>query len=288
MKLIFAFTFILFLFGFDISICLAQDSEPIKKEWLDKDVNNLKILSELTPIETSSFEKIEKIIKSDESDSGVGFGTRTPYFSIYGGYTTLNVRGLVFKGSIIQIKVSVSSGLSWSKVKPFIIEGWKQNSQSEFIESENEIYYERTFPDVLELYKTSVGNELGQMKAVNVPSELKEEYELLTDPFENSIIANGGCGYGGSMPEGKIAINAIVEAKRIDLLENILKGYNPGGRIYAALALLKMEKRGVKIGTDVKTTISKLKSLDVSIATCAGCIVSYRTAKQILSTPDEL
>ena len=84
--------------------------------------------------------------------------------------------------------------------------------------------------------------------------------------------------------EGKTSIDALINANRIDLIENVLRGYNPGGRIFAAIALLRMERKGLKLEPEVTSTLNKVVNLDVPAATCAGCLVfSGRRAKSIVA-----
>jgi hypothetical protein len=127
-----------------------------------------------------------------------------------------------------------------------------------------------------------------------VPSVLKDDYEYLISPGENSVVGNGGCGYGGMTPPGKLAIDALVKANRLalvkanrlDLIENVVRGYNPGGRVYAALALVAIEKQGSPLTDDTRATIEKIRQLDIMIDTCSGCIISHRTAKAIFESPN--
>jgi hypothetical protein len=267
--------------------CLAQDNEPIQKEWLAKDTEALKLLSKVTPVENQTFESLEKILGEPTDQEDRGFGARTFTFSKGNGYTHFSVTAFTFNNSVIHYNVGVgSSSKSWQRIKPIIIGAWKQNSILEFKESDSGIYYERNFPEVLEAYKDAVSNELGKMKPVSVPANLKEAYENLISPTRNSVVGSGGCGYGGVTPQGKEDIDLIVAAKQVDLLENILRGYNAGGRVYAVLALLEMEKRGLKLSEDAQNGIRKISNLTIKIETCSGCMFTYRTAKEILSKPD--
>ena len=52
-----------------------------------------------------------------------------------------------------------------------------------------------------------------------------------------------------------------------------MRGYNPGGCIYAAIALLKMEQGGLHLEPEITGTIEKVGALDIPIAACASCIV---------------
>jgi hypothetical protein len=53
------------------------------------------------------------------------------------------------------------------------------------------------------------------MKDVKIPSKLRGAYEGLISHLENSYVGKV-CGYGGSPPFGKQAIDVLVKSKRID------------------------------------------------------------------------
>src|SRR4029078_6794692 len=96
-------------------------------------------------------------------------------------------------------------------------------------------------------------------------------------------IGQGPCDYAGITPRGKSAIDAIVNAKRVDLLANILKGYNPRGRGYAAVALTAMQRKGVELPGDILPTLEVIRNLDLLLDTCHGWISSYKTAEALIA-----
>jgi hypothetical protein len=117
------------------------------------------------------------------------------------------------------------------------------------------------------------------MKPAEVPDELKKSFDYLTSPIGNRAIGDS---------DGEIAIDALLNAERVDLIENVLIGFNPSGRVYAALALLKLSKKNELVLTaDTISTIAKVSNLDIAIRTVRGCLVSSRTAEEILSEPDD-
>lgn len=120
------------------------------------------------------------------------------------------------------------------------------------------------FPDVWSAYNSEIRRELGPIKQVEVPPKLDAAYKLLTDPFENSEISFVACN------DGKPAIDALEDAKRVDLIENVLRSYNPGGRIYAAISLLRTERKGRRLTAAIKVVIDKVMKSDASVTTCWG------------------
>lgn len=219
-------------------------------------------------------------MEDDGDDQDLGFGASTFDIGRGHGYTGLYVEGFVFKGTIGFYRLSIRwSSESWPRIRQHIIELWKQNHGPSFSESEMGLVHEETNDSVLLRYKSAVSAELGEMKQADVPDELKSALDYLTSPMANRA-------FGDTV--GEMAINALVHAKRVDLIENVLRGFNPGGRVFAALALLKLSKSGgLVLSPETISTIAKVRNLDISIPTVRGCLVSHRTASDILSESEE-
>ena len=131
---------------------------------------------------------------------------------------------------------------------------------------------------VLRKYQTAVAAELGEMKPAAVWAELQKSFDSLTQPMEIDCIGSG---------EGETAIAALVNAERFDLVESVLRGFNPNGRIYAARELLKLHKAGSRIlSADTLAVIAKISNLDIQITTVRGCLVNRLDAKDILDDSD--
>jgi hypothetical protein len=273
------------------STALAQKSKKLEVEWLARDVKAVELISTLMPIENQSIDSIRSIlgVNTGGEEEDLGFGARRFSLGKGNGYTSFYVDAFTLNGAIQYYEVGVrSSSDSWPQIRNDIIKTWKRSGGPEFLESEDGLAYRKTLDVGFQVYKHAVAAELGELKAVDVPADLKDYYDELISPLNNSIIGFGGCGYGGVVPQGKLAIDALMKANRTDLIENVLRGYNPGGRIYAALALLSLKKQGLHLSSETKKTLDKIKSLDIKIETCSGCIVTHRTAKEILEAPEDL
>lgn len=129
-------------------------------------------------------------------------------------------------------------------------------------------YYQCSFEKISTLYFNAVSKKLGPILPLDIPPEIRPQYEYLISPFNNSDVTETGCGYIASVPEGKIAIDSLIESKRVDLVKNVLKGYNPGGRIWAAISLLRMEQQGLYLDIDTINTIEIIRELMVPITCC--------------------
>jgi len=120
---------------------------------------------------------------------------------------------------------------------------------------------------VLNAYHLSVAKGVGEMLPVTVPDNLKDTYQFLVSDLNNSVVG-GDCSIGGKPTNGKISIDLLITANRIDLIENVLRGYSPGGRIHAVRALLKMQAEGFPLSKETKDVIVKIKKLSNPIESC--------------------
>ena len=270
-----------------LSLCLhssARSLDDVKKEWITKDVELIGRLLPALARTDPSLESLEKIFGREPNEQNeLGFGARTFSFSNPGGYTYFTVNGFAFNGKLGYYRVGVDRSSDWSKIRTFIIQAWKVNGQLPFTERESGITYYREYGQVVRDYKEAVRLQVGELKSVTVPRRLSDAYEYLLSLGNSSVVGSHGCDYGGVDPYGKTAIDQIVASGRIDLIENILKGYNPGGRMYALLALLKLRQNGTELSDETQNAIRVILNLDIGIETCSGCLHMDKRAKEIVS-----
>jgi hypothetical protein len=123
----------------------------------------------------------------------------------------------------------------------------------------------RRFGSVFDSFQRAVEDKLGALQDVYVPIELRQAYLFLTSPCDNSVVGDH-CGYAGTW--ANLHIYKLVHAKRMDLLANVLRGYNPGGRVQTAIALLRMQRQGFQLPAEVVDTIARVAALDTDIHVC--------------------
>ena len=97
---------------------------------------------------------------------------------------------------------------------------------------------------------------LGRAPDAQPPGELLAAYERLTSPLERLTVWKGSVGWGYEEAE------ALLKAKRYDLLRQVLRGPNPEGRAYAALAL---RDAGALDSSD-RRTVEALRRVSPAIA----------------------
>jgi len=267
-----------------VNASLAQQKEePIRADWLAVDVANIeRILPQLKHSQPLTLQKLETIFGHDPRTVDLGFGGRTFAFSKPGGYTSLRVNGFAFNDTIGNYEISLSNS-SWPKIGSVLTAAWERSSDLEFKEWKEGIYHEREFSDVIAEFKKTVSSQLGELQPVTVPQHLKGAYEELVTLGSNSRIGSGPCGYAATTAAGKRAIDSLVGANRLDLIGNILKGYNPGGRMYAALALIAMQRKGIELPPDLLQALEVVRTMDIQLETCSGCLIMSKTPKLIIA-----
>jgi hypothetical protein len=254
--------------------CLAQRQvrEALVPDWVHKDVKGIKFVMGLAPIEKRGIGDVEKQFEDFEfkhaawSDkSSLGFGAERIKLNMGLGYTTVYIDYLVFKGQIVHYTIGARvSSKNWPHHGETVMNAWKEAGGPAFNVVNAELTSGQDFPTAWREYYEEIGTKLGPLKTIEVPLSLADKYKLLTDPFENSRISFVAC------DDGKPAIDALEDAKRVDLIENVLRGYNPGGRIYATISLLRLQQKGRKLSPDTQRAIEEIINSDASVSTCLG------------------
>ena len=271
----FIFVVLLAAFGY-APYAAAQEQKPLEPEWLARDFRSVELVSQLTSPSALTLQRIKDILEVGESGEEEDLGFETTRFDLGrgNGYTRLYVEGIAVKGRIAVYKIGIESYGSWPLIRDRIIELWKHNGGPEFVETAIGIVHVETNEAVLQSYKSSVSAALGEMQQMKVPDELKKPYEYLTSPLDCTAFAR----------DGHAAVAALVDAQRIDLVENVLRSSSPSGRVHAAVVLSKLsQSEGLVLSPETLSTIEKVRNLNISITVVSGCIVNRLTANEILS-----
>src|ERR1044072_4141841 len=207
--------------------CNAQQLEPLNREWLADDYRSMELISLLAspaPLTTQKIMDILGVDDKDDTEEDLGFGANKFNVRKGHGYTSLSIEAFVFKGTIGSYKLELdSSPENWTRIRERMIELWQQNNGPSFEESERGLIHVERDDLVLRKYQAAVAAELGEMKPAAISAELQKSFDSLTKPMEIDSV-------GGS--DGETAIAALLNAERFDLVENVLRGCNPNGRIY--------------------------------------------------------
>ena len=264
---------------------IGAQSSGLVKEWIDKDLAAMKLIRVFVDERPTVPEAVLEILgsKSYSPPEELGFGATNFDFSKGYGYSHIEISGFLYKGNIVKYRVLFGDSLSWKRVRNQMIGAWHQDVGLPFQENEDSIYWEMTDKTLLNEYKAEIAKELGSIRELVPPEKLREEYEYLMSPFENSVVGIHGCGAAGLVPIGKAAIDSLVAAKQFELVKNILRGYNPGGRVFALMELQELRERRTHLEPSVLLAMNKVAALKAPLKMCKGGTISSRTTTEILN-----
>jgi len=231
------------------SVCFAANSSSINHDWLNEDLKGIEILFRMLPQEGHNtvegfMERLEGEWNINEEDRG--FGAKRVNLRKGFGYIDVYIFIVTFGGKISSLEISIfkPSMDDWILVRKTILGKLKKHNDPRFKEEEQKLFMKYTYPGVLRPFYKSVADKLGAIQPLDVPPKLKAAYDYLISPMNNSEVGDGIC-FLGPIVEGKASIDLLIKDQRVDLIQNVLRGYNPGGRIYAVIALLRMERKGL-------------------------------------------
>jgi hypothetical protein len=262
--------------------------KDLNPEWMQHDQENLKnIFSLLDNQEVLKQENqfLKSIINLDIRDTkDLGFGLTFYECAQYGGYVTTWISLLSFENKIIQYDIRYKE--DDFKIIDYLIRHDRQlGSAISFVVDTLApfgFYYQDTL--AFARFKINVASKSGPMKLLAGKSDEKVilNFSILTNPI-NSYDYGTSCYESGVAPEGRTAINYFVHSNNIPVIREVIKGYNPEGRLYAIEALLIAANEGKTILTNEdKKLIKDILSLNIPISSCRGCLVSKSTANELL------
>jgi hypothetical protein len=250
--------------------------EELVREWLKKDVEGVSLIVELIPFERQNVEAVKARLLEDwhVEETDLGFGAKYLEVEKGWGYSKGYVHALIYNRQVTQYEAGIESySQEWPAIKEQIHARWIAAKGPEVVEEEHGFVFRRTITTVLRKYKANVAATLGPLTGISVPPELWKQYANLIDPMDNATIS------GTHSDE---AIDTLARLQRLDMLQNVLRAYNPGARVLAAIALLELEKSGVRISRRTRATIQKVLDLTIQLHGCVFDMCSRVTARQAL------
>ncbi|HEX5137192.1 MAG TPA: hypothetical protein VFY93_09480 [Planctomycetota bacterium] len=257
---------------------LAGAEGVVNEEWAAKDVEAARrIAGALGETEISKF--LEKLKASDaEEDRDIGFLARRLRLAVYGGHTTTWVTVVSWKDAVGPVEVRCHEGdaETWAALRDRIKAEYKGFDPEVGDAGLRVRVGARAGPDGFREGRNEV---LGPPLGIDPHPALSDAYLLLWSPTSDLVY---GWMYGedGAPPPGRDAVEKILAHEHgRALLEDILRGPNPEGRLYAAEALLRLEKKGGKLGEQEKRDIEWVRKSSVKIHVARGCEVSWEPAE---------
>lgn len=232
-----------------VSVC-GQEKKLVK-EWVDEDVEGVSAIVRLIPFEQQNIEILKSQLKKNWHVEETALGFKGNYLELEKGwgYSKGYVHALIYDGRVARYEAGIESySDEWPQIRDRVFGKWKAEKGPEVTKDEHGFVFRRTLPAVLSAYEATVGGALGRLSNASVPPEVSKYYAALIDPMENETLS------GTHRNEG---VEALATAKRTDLLENVLRGYNPGARVLAAFTLLEQERPGVHLSPETHAAIRR-------------------------------
>jgi hypothetical protein len=215
-------------------------------------------------------------------EHALGFGASKYFFEKPGGYAYARAEIITFRGRVGEYRLWIAAGSDWDRARRAVVEAWRQASAGAFEAEADGVSKRVVFPGTLQAFHSVVAAALGPLTTCHVPRRLAVDYSEFLSPFSD-LDVSFRCGDGSLQSHARDVVERLVRAKRKDLLENILRGYNPEARIMAVIGLYALESAGMALSPATKKSMETVLDLPVHVSYCAGCIVSSESGRDAFS-----
>jgi hypothetical protein len=269
---------ITFFVAFLLASCVSIEAqtEPLNQDWFAEDLEGVSELLRLLPFEKQNIEAVKTKLRSEWSveESDLGFGGRYLSLGKGNGYTKEYVNALLYNGRVAKYEAGIESfSNEWPQIKQSIERKWKDSKGPSASLEEHGLVSRQNFDSILREYQNRLAFHLGPLKATSVPPALATAYDELTNPMNNATISG---------THRSSEIDALVEAQKLDLLENVLKGGNPGARVLAALAFLELKRNGAVVRGGTLRAADTVLKLPIELHACVFDMCSRLKAADVL------
>jgi len=245
--------------------CFANTESPLSREELLAELEDIEKLIDLMPFEKQNPEVLKQRLLADDyrmvENKHSLFGLDQIKFEKSGKHKTIYLSFAFFNSEqlaeyLVHIYPHKNDDLG---LKTRAV--WLRRVGESTTKNNNEIQVYVKFADVFDEYYQTVANGHGELLSVNVPEYLMTAYEYLVSDLQDSSVGSF-CYKIPWLAQAKCAVDQLVAADRVDLLENVLNGFNPGARIAAAIELTRL---GSASRPDIQKTIRNLVRLNTPI-----------------------
>ena len=263
----------------DFSLDDFELSRDVRRDWLLDDLRAIGRFAPLFPLQPLD-RTLAAFATTDDTCTPVehGFGIAVRWCALPGGYSTCRLQLISHEGVVFVAEARcTASEKSWSAIEGVITKAYQTALVPRGFSVERNVASLSVRDDVVrEAALASIAKALGPRSGAVVPPELAEPFALLDSPSETLTIGTA-CGAGGSPPRGNLAMQRLVDAGREDLLRDVMRGMNAGGRIYGYIGLRLL---GRNTAADDRV-FDRLEALGLELETCRGCRSTRETAKAI-------
>ncbi|MEQ1557954.1 MAG: hypothetical protein ABL933_03310 [Methyloglobulus sp.] len=269
-----------------------QFASLISKNRLHEEIEDVEQLMQLMPFEKQDPSALKQNLMQlgyqanrDETDP---FGLNKTTLIKENHYKTMTLDLASFNGSLTSYKVNIESKpMASSRLEPHryddipldsvILSVWQKNKGKESW-SNRGVFVEDEFEEVLQNYYQVAIAGKDELAAVNVPKDLLDDYaRLVSDVLEYSAKGKDdvfdNLGYLASESEMAVlsALDNLLKNDRIDLIENVLNGFNPMARV---CAIAKLERLGLADSLINKSKIANIFAQNAPVNFCGTQLTS--------------
>jgi len=217
-----------------------------------------------------------------DENRDIGFGARRVRLTLDGAYTETHVVFLVWKGRAgpVEVVCRADDPEIWAGLRGSIGNAYAPLKPEPGEQGLVVHLGARAGP---EGFRAARSEMLGGPLGIDPHPDLAEAYLWLWSPF-SEVRYGLSEGEDGGPPPGRAAIEKILAHEDGEgLLEDLLCGPNPESRVYAAEALLRLEKKGRKLPDRVRRAVEWVRNSDVKIHVSYGCELTSQRAKKALA-----
>jgi hypothetical protein len=260
----------------------GAEREPLNEDWLR---NDREVLRQLLDFERQSGIDDGGVWHASAGDSAMlkerhelGFGAVRHRLDWPGGYTGATAELVELEGHVVEYRLSVRSGTSWDEVRGRILADWVEADGGPFVHQPSGIGRNRSFDAAAHRLEEVLTEYLGDGPQVRVPRRLRQAHAELRSPFSDLTVSRH-CGDGAPDAHEWRLLRTLLDARRTDLLESVLRGPNPEGRVLALAGLRLQERRGARLSAETQRAMESVLSLQIPIDHCFGCEVTATDAR---------
>lgn len=261
---------------------LAAAGEEPGREDAARDLEVARRIAAALPVgDVALVDFLRKLEPSEtREDRNIGFGARRVRVAIHGEHTTTEVTVLAFKDRVGPLQVLCRGDEAvWETLGPEVAKAYGRKAA---LVDRKGLSLRIGSPADPAGFCDARKEVLGPRLKEDPHPDLEDAYYYLWSPLHD-VVYGWQQGDGGEEPEGRKAIEKILAHESGQpLLLDLLRCPNPESRLYAAEALLRMERKGATLPEEVRRAIDWVSRSDVPIQVCEGCEISWKRATDAL------
>lgn len=218
---------------------------------------------------------VETLGRHGEERRDLGFGVSLVKCGQAGGYMRVSIRIADWNGQAAIIRADFIG----RQAHPALRETWPHGLEPV---TPDILRYQVCDEALSEAITGAIAQYLGRGPHLSPGPDYAEAYASLMDSLAEHHYGRF-CYIGGTPPEARQAIEALIAGQQYPLARDILRSPNPEARVYAVEALRRWEKAGTPVQPEDKRAIDFLALQTLPIYVCDGCLVFSTPQNELLA-----